>query len=109
MDLNRVELTGVVLDNPKFNVNKENGTKYCRFQVATIKKWRDPKGQNKESRDTHNCVAWGKTAKLLNEMIVRNMRVHLIGELKMRTYEKEDFKRSFVEVNVSQFEVLAYA
>ena len=53
------------------------------------------------------CIAWGKKAYTLVNLM-KGEKVEIEGRIQSRTYQKptEDFKRTFVEVSISDFKIM---
>lgn len=60
-----------------------------------------------KSTDFIDCVAWGKTAELLSEYVIKGEKIGIEGSLQTRTYEdKNGNKRKAVEVLVDSMEFM---
>lgn len=93
--MNYVILSGRLTRDPE--VRYTNSKKaVCSFSVAVR--------ESKEAVSFHNCVAWEKTAELLDEYFSKGDGITLWGRLQNRQYEKDGQKRTVTEILVNGFE-----
>lgn len=60
-----------------------------------------------KSTDFIDCIAWGKTAELLSEYVIKGEKIGIEGSLQTRTFEdKNGNKRKAVEVLVDSMEFM---
>ena len=62
--------------------------------------------RDKEVSDFPNCVAWGKTAELLEKYCHKGSKIAIEGSLQTSSYEKNGEKRYKTIVSVSNVEFL---
>lgn len=62
--------------------------------------------RDKEVSDFPNCVAWGKTAELLEKYCHKGSKIAVEGSLQTSSYEKNGEKRYKTIVSVSNVEFL---
>ena len=103
MDLNKVMLMGYIGQEPTYHV-MGSGDDLCKFSIATSRKWRDKKtGERREDTSWHNIVVFNPyLVDICHKFLQKGTRVYIEGELKTRTYEKDDIKRYITEVIVPQ-------
>lgn len=81
-----------------------SGTAVASFTLAVN---RDFKTQDGQDADFINCVAWKKTAELLNQYVHKGDRIALSGSIRTRNYEDNHGKKVYVtEVLVNHVEFL---
>ena len=81
-----------------------SGTAVASFTLAVS---RDFKTQDGQDADFINCVAWKKTAELLEQYIHKGDRIALNGSIRTRNYEDNHGKKVYItEVLVSHVEFL---
>ncbi len=86
----------------------DNGTHLSSFSVATNKKYKDKQtGEKKEITDWHNIVSFGKVAELISQYAKKGDLVHIIGESRARSWEKDGVTRYTTEVVVDKFKILS--
>lgn len=79
------------------------GKLVCKFTVAVNF---GKKGSN--DTDWYNCVAWERTAEMMNEMVQVGTHVLVEGVQRIKKWEdKNGVKHSNVEITVREFDVLA--
>lgn len=99
-DLNQVVLSGHVSNEPTART-LEGGRQVVSFSVAS----KYSKGPAGEGSVYVTCAAWGRMAEALHGKIAKGARVVVVGELRVRSYEKDGVKRWVTEVNVTAAEV----
>lgn len=81
-----------------------SGTAVASFTIAVNRDFRTQDGQD---ADFIQCVAWKKTAELLNQYVHKGDRIALNGSIRTRNYEDNHGKKVYVtEVLVSNVEFL---
>ena len=90
---NKVQLIGNLGQDPEI-MNMENGTKLAKFSIATSDSYKNAKGE----KDTqwHNIVAWGKTAEIVENYLVKGKQVAVEGKLTHRSYETKDGEKRYI-------------
>ncbi len=92
---NHVQLIGNVGQEPTIT-NLESGKKVARFSVATNENYKDANGEKQTDTNWHTVVAWGKTAEIVENYVVKGKEVGIAGKLKTRTYTTEDGNQRYV-------------
>ncbi|WP_422858595.1 single-stranded DNA-binding protein [Flagellimonas sp. S174] len=92
---NHVQLIGNVGQDPIIT-NLESGKKVARFSVATNENYKDSKGEKQMDTNWHTIVAWGKTAEIVEQYVVKGKEVGIAGKLKTRTYATDDGNQRYV-------------
>ena len=106
MDINRATLLGRVGKDPEIR-QTAGGRTVATFAVATGKEFTLQSGEKKKETQWHNCVAWGKLAELSEKYIKKGARLFVEGEIKQRSWEKEDKSKAYItEVVLSQIILL---
>ncbi len=85
---NQVELIGNLTADPQVK-ETPTGQMVATFSVATSRKWKDANGEVVEDTEFHNVVAWRKLAEIIEQYVVKGMKVFVKWYLKTRTWEKE--------------------
>ncbi len=95
---NQVQLMGRLGQDPEI-INLDSGKKLAKFSLATNDYYTTAKGEKVENTDWHNIVAWGKTADIIENHVIKGQEVLIGGKLTTRSYEtKEGEKRYVTEV-----------
>ncbi len=103
---NSVQLIGNLGQDPEI-VNLESGSKLAKFSIATTDSYRNAKGEKVEDTQWHNIVAWGKTAEIVENYLVKGKQVAVEGKLIHRSYEnKEGEKRYITEIKCNELLML---
>jgi len=103
---NRVQLIGHLGGDPEIVQLKNNG-KLAKFSLATNDYYKNNEGERVTQTQWHSVVAWGKTAELVETLLVKGAEVAVEGKLMHRDYEdKEGNKKYVTEVQVSELLLL---
>jgi single-strand DNA-binding protein len=103
MDLNKVVIMGHVGQDPEFHT-MDSGKELCKFTVATSRRWKDKNsGEKKEDTQWHNVVVFNEyLIGICHSWLQKGTRVYLEGEIKTRTYYKNDVKHWITEILIPQ-------
>lgn len=82
-----------------------NGTKMCRFTLAVNRDYKNANGQY--DTDFINCQAWRSTAENLVKYMRKGRKIAVTGNIQVRSYEKDDEKRTAWEIQVSDIEFIS--
>jgi single-strand DNA-binding protein len=103
---NSVQLIGHLGQDPEI-VNLESGSKLAKFSIATSDSYKNTEGEKVEDTQWHNIVAWGKTAEIVENYLVKGKQVAVAGKLIHRSYEtKEGEKRYITEIKCNELLML---
>ena len=103
---NKVQLIGNLGQDPEI-VNMDNGNKLAKFSIATTESYKNAQGERVDDTQWHNVVAWGKTAEIVENYLVKGKQVAVEGKLTHRSYEtKEGEKRYITEVRCNELLML---
>lgn len=92
--MNTFTAIGRLTADPKANKTK-NGTEISSFMLAI------PKG--KDEADFLRCIAWDKTAAVINKFFKKGSRIGITGSVHSRTYTDDNDKPVYVvEVLINQ-------
>lgn len=96
MSLNRVILIGRLTKDPETRTT-QSGVACANFTLAADRRFKSKDGERET--DFINCVAWRKTAELIQQYCSKGMKVCVDGALQVRRYEAQDgSKRTAYEV-----------
>jgi single-strand DNA-binding protein len=98
-DQNIVAITGRFTRNPE--MKQVAGKSLTNFSIAVSKG-----GKGKEEVSYFDCIAWEKTADLINQYCTKGKQVNITGELKQDRWEKDGQKFSRVNIVVRQIQLL---
>ena len=103
---NKVQLIGHLGQDPEI-INLDSGRKLAKFSLATNEVYRNDQGEKTQETQWHNVVAWGKTADIVEQYLVKGNEVAIEGKLTHRSYEsKEGEKRYITEVRCNELLML---
>lgn len=82
-----------------------NGVSVAKFTIAVNRAFTNADGEREA--DFINCVAWRKTAEILEKYCQKGDRIGVVGELQTRNYKTKDGeKRTATEIIVDEVEFL---
>lgn len=103
---NKVQLIGNLGNDPEI-INTENGNKLAKFSLATNENYKNSEGERVTDTQWHNIVAWGKTADIVENYLIKGKRVVIEGKLVSRSYENaEGEKRHITEIKCNELLML---
>jgi single-strand DNA-binding protein len=103
---NKVQLIGNLGNTPEI-INLESGKKLAKISVATNETYKNNKGETIKDTQWHNCVAWGKTAEIIEKYLQKGNEVAIEGKLVNRSYEdKNGDKRYTTEIVINELLML---
>lgn len=98
--MNHVILTGRLTKDPELRYT-DSKKAVCSFTLA-VDDGRDSDGKKKAQFIP--CVAWGKTAELIDQYFTKGKPLTVTGRITVRSYEKNGEKRYVTEVVASGIE-----
>ena len=103
---NRVQLIGNIGNAPEV-ITLESGKKLAKFSIATNESYKNAQGEKITDTQWHNCVAWNKTAEIIEKYLEKGREVALEGKLTSRSWEDANgVKKYITEVVVSEMLML---
>lgn len=98
--MNRVVLVGRICNDTELRESGQN--KYIRFNVAVNR--RVAKEDGTRDADFISCVAWNKTAEVINQYFKKGSLIALEGRIQTGSYEKENGEKVYTtDVIVENF------
>jgi single-strand DNA-binding protein len=85
-DLNTITLGGRVTRDCEFRVT-ESGMQILNFSIAS-NKWNSK--EKKETAFFTDCVIWGKYAELMNKVLVKGLKVCIVGSFDIESWEDKN-------------------
>ncbi|ASV29839.1 single-stranded DNA-binding protein [Maribacter cobaltidurans] len=92
---NKVQLIGNLGQDPEI-ITMDNGTKLAKFSLATTESYKNAKGEKVDDTQWHNIVAWGKTAEIVENYLLKGKQVAVEGKLTHRSYETKEGERRYI-------------
>ena len=96
--MNRVILIGRLTKDPMAN------EKYTRISIAVNRKTKNESGNY--DADFINCVAFGKTAELINTYFKKGSQIGIEGRIQTGSYEKNGQKVYTTDVIIDAFDFI---
>lgn len=72
-----------------------SGSKVASFSLATNHNYKTQDGEKKETTTFHNIVAFGKTAEIIGQYVVKGQELYVEGRIDNQTYEKKDGTKGY--------------
>ena len=92
---NKVQLIGNLGNDPEV-INLESGSTLAKFSIATNESYKNKAGEKVTDTQWHNVVAWGATAKLIENYLTKGKEVAIEGKLTSRSYDTKEGEKRFV-------------
>ena len=103
--LNEANLLGWV-GEVKVNTLQDGG-KSVRFSLLTTERWKDRNtGEQKEKKENHNIVIFGKLVELAERIIVKRALVFIKGTIRTRKYEHNGHEKYITEIVLSGYNAM---
>lgn len=99
--MNNVNLIGRLTSDPKITYGGATNTAISKFNVAVNRDGKD------KGADFINCVAFGKTAELMEKYCAKGQMIAVSGSISTGSYEKDGRKIYTTEVLTSRIEFLS--
>jgi single-strand DNA-binding protein len=105
--LNKVMVMGYLAREPNIII-LDNGTHVASFQLATITRWHDKKGDDiKQHIEWHKIVLYGKLAEISKNLLKAKEHVYVEGYLRTRKYvDKHGVGRYVTEIIAKEFNLV---
>lgn len=105
MYLNKVILYGNLTRDPELKA-LPSGSQVAEFGIATNRTYKDKDGSKKEEVDFHNIVAFGRTAEVIKQYLVKGRPIFIEGRIRTRSWEAKDGtgKRYKTEIVLENFQ-----
>lgn len=96
--MNQINLIGRTTKTPELR-KTQSGTSVTSFTLAVDRR------DKEKNTDFISCVAWSKTAEIINDFVGKGQLIGVTGRLQIRSYtDKEGNKRTAAEVIVDTFD-----
>lgn len=101
--MNKVALMGRLTRDPEIRFsNSQNPVEIANFSLAVNRRY---KRDGEPDADFFDCVAFGKTAEVLEKYVAKGNQIGIVGRLQSRTWEdQEGRKRKAIEVVVEELD-----
>ena len=90
--INRVVLVGRLTKEPALRTTP-SGAKVCQYTLAVN---RTRKAEGQPDADFINCVAWNKTAELMNQYLSKGALIGIEGRIQTRSYDNQQGQKVYV-------------
>lgn len=101
---NKVFIIGNLAKDPELRYTPA-GIPVAKFVVA-VNRARKKGSEGQDEADFLNCVAWRRLAEICGEYLKKGRPVAVEGRMQVREYEKNNEKRTMVEIVVDNMQML---
>ena len=92
--MNKVQLVGRLTRDPEIRYSQgENATATARFSVAVNRRFKNSEGNY--DADFINCVAFGKSAEIVEKYFKKGMAIGLTGRIQTGSYTNKDGQKVY--------------
>lgn len=100
IEINNIVLIGRLTRDPELRYTAGSGNAMCRFTLAVDRGLsRDKKAEMEQkgqpTADFIGCIAWGKTAELIANYMIKGRQLALQGRIQTSSYEGQDGNRVY--------------
>ena len=104
--INQSTKLGFVGAKPELRATN-GGVPVATFSLATSERWTDDAGQNQEETTWHRCVAFGKPAEIVAQLVDKGSLVYVQGRDQKRGYvDRDQVQRVAHEIVIESFSVM---
>lgn len=104
--VNSVTLLGHVGKDPE-RLNVKTNSIVTSFSLATKETYIDKNGEKVTTTQWHRCVAFGKRAENLMQLVQKGSKMLVQGQIRYNRYtDKDGIERQSVEIQVGEFMIL---
>ena len=104
MSINHITLIGRLTHDPETR-HTQSGDMYAKFCLAVDRNYKNKKGE--KVTDFIDCVAWRKTAELIDQYIKKGSSLAVEGSLQSQKFQtKEGANRTTFEVQIDNVQFL---
>jgi single-strand DNA-binding protein len=98
--MNYVNLIGKMSSKPQI-IELENGGKVVKFSMSTDEVILTASGEKKKRKHWHRMTAWGKWARVMEELGTTGTELAIEGKLVTRFYNNNGLRKCVSEVEVN--------
>lgn len=100
--MNQVNLLGRLCKDVEFRFGAGSGNPIARFTIAVNRKFK------KDEVDFINCIAFGKTADIINQYFSKGSQIAISGNIRTGSYEAQDGTRRYTtDIVVETFDFIS--
>ena len=98
MNVNKAIIVGRVTADPQLR-QTPGGQSVASFSIATNRVWTGKTGGKQEEVEFHNIVAWGRTAEIASQFLMKGSLACIEGRLRTRSWtDKQNQTRKTTEI-----------
>lgn len=106
MSFNQVSIIGKIASEPRFSVLPD-GKKVVNFSMSTQENILDREGNIHVKRNVHRITAFGRWARVLEELCSKGVHIAVDGKLVSRFYKTNEGERKmFSEIEVNDLVII---
>ena len=102
--MNKCIIIGNLVRDPELT-KTTNDVTFCRFTIAVNRSYTNADGER--GVDFINVIAWRGLAENIAKYCAKGRKVCVVGSLENVTYEKDDERRTYAQINATDVEFLS--
>ena len=103
---NTIQLIGHLGNDPEVK-KLQNGKTLAKLSLATSEVYRNKNGEKVQQTHWHQCIAWGKRAEIIEQLLKKGKNVLVRGKLVYNNYKDRDgVMRYYSQIVVKNFVLL---
>ena len=103
MYINSATIIGRVTKQPEAKTFP-SGQMVTSFSIATNRDYKTKDGEKKEETEFHNIVAFGRTAEVISQYVVKGQELYVEGRIQTRSWETDGKKNYRTEIICEKFQ-----
>jgi single-strand DNA-binding protein len=103
--VNKAILLGHVGKAPEVKTTG-GGTIVANFSIATSDRHKDAQGNWQDDTQWHDLVAFGRTAEIVRDYVLKGSKLYVEGRIHTRTWEKDGQKHYRTEIVANELVLL---
>lgn len=94
MNLNKALLIGRIVRDPELKTLL-SGTSVVKFGLATNHKFKTKDGEQKETAQFHNCVAFARLAEIISTYVKKGQEIYVEGRIEYRSWDRKEGGKAY--------------
>jgi single-strand DNA-binding protein len=88
LNLSNAVIAGNLTRDPE--VRPVGSSTVASFTLAVNRKWKDASGEKKEAVSFIDCKAWGKTAEMVGQYLIKGRGACVVGRIEQESWDDKD-------------------
>lgn len=83
----------------------QSGTAVANFSLATTERYKDTRGEWQDKTESHNLVAYGRTAEIIRDYTEKGSKLYIEGKLSTRSWDDKDTGKTIYRTEIVVIDV----